>query len=294
MQTTNSPITIAPSKTALVIIDMQNFFLSSALGRKREEGHVAEENLLKHGIPAARKAGIQIIWLTWGITEEGLRTMPPTVYRIFGWEIADSGQFEVENDGGAYRAGTSSTDKAIAEVKTLKRKERKSDPGLGAALGDVKLQDGTVVNAGRMLMRDQWNTALHEPLEAAFKEGLKAKVPDVRFYKERLSGLWSHSNECQSFLAERGITTLLFTGVNTDQCVLASLQDACNKSWDTILLKDGCGTTSPEYTKKMVEFNCEKSWGFVSSCEELSKGVNNIVYGETNGRGNQASWRDEL
>jgi hypothetical protein len=43
--------------------------------------------------------------------------------------------------------------------------------------------------------------------------------------------------------------------------------------FDTILLKDGCGTSSPEYAAKMVEYNCRKSWGFVSSLKALESGV---------------------
>ena len=58
IRTTNTPITVSPPKIALVIVDMQNFFLSSAVGRKRGEGHEAEDVLLQYGIPAARKAGI--------------------------------------------------------------------------------------------------------------------------------------------------------------------------------------------------------------------------------------------
>lgn len=63
LNATNSPIIIAPEKTALIIIDMQNFFLSGALGRSGS-GHAAEDALLKFAIPAARKAEIQVVWLT--------------------------------------------------------------------------------------------------------------------------------------------------------------------------------------------------------------------------------------
>ncbi|KAK5449313.1 hypothetical protein LTS15_008855 [Exophiala xenobiotica] len=262
MRTSTSPVTIAPSKTALVIIDMQNFFLSTALGRKRGQGHDAEEVLLKHGIPAARKAGIQILWLTWGIPTENLKSIPPIIWRIFGWESVKTTEQAADSDD-------------LGSVR-----ERKSETGLGSSLGDVKLEDGTVVDAGRMLIRDQWNTALHAPLEAAFQEGLKAKVPDVRFHKERLSGTWGGSNDCERFLEKQGIKTLLFAGVNTDQCVLATLEDSCSKSWDTILLKDACGTTSPDYATKMVHHNCQKSWGFLSSCKELVAGVENLVESE--------------
>jgi hypothetical protein len=72
LRTTTAPVTIAPAKTALVIIDMQNFSLSAAMGQPRGEGHAAKDVLLKYGIPAARQAGIQVLWLTWRIIDAGL------------------------------------------------------------------------------------------------------------------------------------------------------------------------------------------------------------------------------
>jgi nicotinamidase-related amidase len=56
-----------------------------------------------------------------------------------------------------------------------------------------------------------------------------------------------------------GITTHLFASVNTDQYVLATVKDTSTNFFDTILLKDGCGTTSPEYARQMADFNCQKS-----------------------------------
>ena len=283
LETTNDPITIAPSKTALIIIDMQNFFLSAAMGRPKGEGHKAEEALLKDGIPAAREAGIQIIWLTWGITEEELDRIPPTLWRVFGFEIADGGRtFQVLEDeewgsAGEVLPGANLEIAGVTQGKPIRRKEKKSNGDLGCDLGEVELGDGKTADAGRMLMRDQWNTRLHEPLEAAYLTGLKAKVPDVRFHKTRLSGMWGGSTPFTDFLEKRGIRTLLFTGVNTDQCVLATLQDACNKGWDTILLKDGCGTTSPPFTRDAVLFNCQKSWGFTSTCKDLARGTKNMT-----------------
>jgi nicotinamidase-related amidase len=246
---------------------MQNFFLSAAMGRPRGEGHAAEDVLLKYGIPASRQAGIQVLWMTWGITEAGLQSLPPTIWRIFGWQNADVGHYMVPDDSSDAPVGGG----------VLQRKERKCDDGIGSPPGKVKLKNGSTVDAGRMLIHDQWNTELHGPLQQAFMDGTKAKTPDVRFHKERLSGFWDASSPCHRFLKKQGITTLLFTGVNTDQCVLASLQDACNQGWDTILLMDGCGTTSPGYTKQMVEYNCQKSWGFVSSCKALFDGAKKIT-----------------
>ena len=253
LPTTTMPVTVAPEKTALIIIDMQNIFLSPAMfGKVRGEGHEAEDTLLRTGIPAARNAGIQIVHVTWGISEEELDVLPPILFRAFGFSEAGK---DHEPDG---------------------TKEVESDVGVGDDIGEVKLPNGSTVSAGRLLMRDQWNSALHDPLQQEFDKSQTTALPDVRFHKSRLSGFWGGTTRCMEYLNEKGITTLLFAGVNTDQCVLASLQDACNMGFDTILLKDGCGTNSPEYATEMVELNCRKSWGFVSSCQGLENGVKNM------------------
>ena len=59
-----SDVMIDPAKTALLIIDLQNFTLSQALrtGLPSKMFEV-EEAILKYAIPSARKAGIQIVWL---------------------------------------------------------------------------------------------------------------------------------------------------------------------------------------------------------------------------------------
>jgi nicotinamidase-related amidase len=61
-----------------------------------------------------------------------------------------------------------------------------------------------------------------------------------------------------NYLKREGIHTLLFFGVNMDQCVGATLQDANAQGFDTIMLKDGCGTDSLPYAKASYEFNCAR------------------------------------
>ena len=39
----------------------------------------AVDELLKCAIPACRKAGIQIVWLNWGLIEQDIDKMPPTI-----------------------------------------------------------------------------------------------------------------------------------------------------------------------------------------------------------------------
>jgi len=88
--------------------------------------------------------------------------------------------------------------------------------------------------------------------------------------------LWGGGTPCTEYLEASGIKTLLFAGVNTDQCVGGSLQDAFSRGYDCLLLTDGCATTSPSSSQQSIEFNAEKCWGFALSCEQFEKGVGRI------------------
>ncbi|KAM0800465.1 isochorismatase family protein [Usnea florida] len=261
LSTTTTSVVISPAKTALVIIDMQNFFLSTHLGRPADgAGNIAKMRLVDIAIPAARRAGIQIIWLNWGLTNKDLDLMPPSTLRAFGFEAA---------------LGKGGKSKSLPAIDPHGNgKPKRIYKGLGSEIGPVTIEDGKVVDAGRLLMRDTWNAALPPALDEAYKEGrLLKKKPDVWVNKIRMSGLWGSSTPCTDFLEQQGIKTLLFSGVNTDQCVGGSLQDAFTKGWDCILLKDACGTTSPQYATECMEYNSARTWGFVTDCDDLDKGI---------------------
>lgn len=291
LSTSTTPVIISPSKTALVIIDMQNFFLSVCLGRSPEAaGNKAARCLLETGIPAARKAGIRVIWLNWGLTDKDIEDMPPSTRRAFGFEAAlereavDRKQPAID----AHGVNQAVAEQILEEKSHLSGNEKLTESGkpariykgLGSEIGPVELEDGSTVDGGKLLMRDTWNAGLPPALDAAYRQGRSLQQnPDVWIHKNRMSGLWGGSSPCTDFLQREGITTLLFSGVNTDQCVGGSLQDAFTKGWDCILLKDGCGTTSPEFAKECVEFNCARTWGFVSDCEMLAEGVGDMVRG---------------
>lgn len=79
-ETTSDCVTINPAKTTLVIIDTQNCFLSPSLGRPSDaSGLKVMDTLLEHAIPACWKAGIPIVWLGWGLTEQDIDERPPTI-----------------------------------------------------------------------------------------------------------------------------------------------------------------------------------------------------------------------
>ncbi|ORY15194.1 Isochorismatase-like protein [Clohesyomyces aquaticus] len=279
LQTTTSPIKISPFKSALVIIDMQNFFLSSSFGRTRGPGHLACSNLINHAIPAARKAGIRIIWLNWGLSDSEVVNMPPAVKRAFGFEAVDENS-ELSTKISENAKGVDKFGDATFQGGHVLLENGKNGAiyrGLGSECGTVKFDDGTEVDAGRLLMRDTWNAALYSPLDAIYEEGKGLTTnPDVWIHKNRMSGLWGGTGACEEFLENEGIRTLLFAGVNTDQCVGGTFMDAFSKGYDCVLLSDGCGTTSPEFAQQCFEFNAAKTFGFCVGCGELERGVDGM------------------
>lgn len=257
-------VKIDPTKTALVIIDMQNIGLNKALDPPSAPPmYEAQDAILQYAIPAARKLGLQIIWLNWGLTEDDLTSMPPAEVRVFAFNV----NTEKVDYGLEDRSGDPND-----PANFLKCGERPNLTKLpGTDLGEIVLEDGSRVNAGRVMMKGTWNTALHGPLADAYEEGKKAARPDVWIHKNRNSGLWNEKSAFGEYLKKEGLRTLLFSGVNTDQCVGATLQDAHAQGFDTIMLKDGCGTDSLPYAKATYEFNCARSWGFLTSCKALAK-----------------------
>jgi nicotinamidase-related amidase len=154
--------------------------------------------------------------------------------------------------------------------------------GLGGDCGsreDVYEGKGRQVEAGRLLMRDQWNSDLYGPLKPIYDEGrgLEGGRQDVWIHKNRMSALWSDKSDLGDFLEHQGIRSLVFSGVNTDQCVGGTLQDAFSKGFDCVLLRDAAGTSSPGFAQEGIEFNAGRSWGFVTGCGEFAKGVEGMV-----------------
>jgi nicotinamidase-related amidase len=268
IKTKTSPITIDPAKSALVVVDMQNYFLSEALGRAKGNGHKALDQLVDHAVPACRKAGIRVVWLNWGLSQQEIDHMAPAVLRAFGFTATSATEtLPVDKYGSPVYTGG---DKIFEDGK-----DRRKFKGLGSDMGKVTdPETGKEIEAGKMLMRDQWNTALYPPLNKIYEEGEKLRIrPDVWIHKNRMSGMWGASTACEEFLEKEGIRTLFFTGVNTDQCVGGTYQDCFSKGYDCVLLNDGCGTTSPDFAQDMIEFNAANTWGFVTSCNALADGV---------------------
>ena len=94
---------------------------------------------------------------------------------------------------------------------------------------------------------------------------------DIKVDKYRISGFWD--TPLDSILRNLGISTLLFAGVNTDQCVLHSLTDANFLGYDCLLVEDCCATTSPDFCTEATLWNVKKCFGFVTDSGKILKAL---------------------
>ncbi|HIK55412.1 MAG TPA: cysteine hydrolase family protein [Synechococcales cyanobacterium M55_K2018_004] len=130
--------------------------------------------------------------------------------------------------------------------------------GEGVGLGDPLPKNGAPV-----LTKDSW--------AAAVVDELQPLPEDIKIDKYRMSGFWD--TPLDSILRNLGKTTLFFGGVNADQCVMTTLQDANFLGYDCILLSDCTATTSPEYCWQATLYNVNQCFGFVANSLMLMDAV---------------------
>jgi nicotinamidase-related amidase len=126
--------------------------------------------------------------------------------------------------------------------------------GQGIGLGDPLPGSQAPV-----LEKDSW--------AAAVVEELRPQPGDLRVDKYRISGFWD--TPLDGILRNLGMRSLLFAGVNTDQCVLCTLQDANFLGCGCLMLTDCCATTSPGYCTEASVFNVKKCFGFVTNSDNF-------------------------
>ena len=126
--------------------------------------------------------------------------------------------------------------------------------GRGIGLGDKLPGSGAPV-----LEKDSW--------AASIVDELHPDERDVRVDKYRMSGFWD--TPLDSILRNLGVATALFAGVNLDQCVLCTLQDANFLGYDCILVEDCAATTSPDFCREATLYNIKQCFGFVTGSATL-------------------------
>jgi ureidoacrylate peracid hydrolase len=227
-------ITFDLNKAALIIIDMQNDFLSEH-GWLSSVGHDVKGawklyRPIGRTAQGLRKVHIPIIWVNWGVREDRLNLSPGTQHT-----------FNPLGPG----------------------------PGLG---GMFQPTGKPSLRAYPVLAKGSWGAAVVDELTPS--EG------DIHVDKHRISGFWD--TPLDSILRNLGVRTLLFAGVNADQCVYATLMDANFHGYDTVLLEDCTATTSPACCMEATLFNIRFAFGFTAVSKDLLSGIDQYVQGQLN------------
>jgi nicotinamidase-related amidase len=129
------------------------------------------------------------------------------------------------------------------------------DPaGTGEGIGARLPKTGS-----RVLTKGSWGAALVDELTVRPK--------DICVDKHRMSGFWD--TPLDSILRNLRVDTLVFAGVNSDQCVYATLIDAACLGYDVVLLTDASATTSPAYCHDATIYNTRQCFGFTASTPDL-------------------------
>ncbi len=115
---------------------------------------------------------------------------------------------------------------------------------------------------GRVLTTDTWNNAMVDELQPLIRD------EDVRIEKVRMNGFIG--TELDQVLRTQGINTLYFAGVNVDQCVATTMEEAYFRDYNCVLLEDASATSSPDYCKKSVVFNAKHCWGFSTTTDKFA------------------------
>lgn len=90
---------------------------------------------------------------------------------------------------------------------------------------------------------------------------------DIQVTKHRFSGFWD--TELDAILRNLGVKTIFIGGVNMDQCVMTTLEDASFLGYDTVLVEDGTATTSPEFCVQATLYNVRLLFGFTTTSAAL-------------------------
>jgi nicotinamidase-related amidase len=133
--------------------------------------------------------------------------------------------------------------------------------GTGTGLGDPLASNGAPV-----LQKDSW--------AAAVVDELKPAPTDIQVDKYRISGFWD--TPLDSILRNLDIRSILFAGVNVDQCVLHTLTDANFLGYGCLLLEDCCATSSPDFCTAATIWNVKKCFGFVTDSQRVLAALDTI------------------
>lgn len=105
-----------------------------------------------------------------------------------------------------------------------------------------------------ILVRDEWGAAAIDELAPTNE--------DIVVHKSRFSGFWH--TELDAILRRLDITTLLLAGINTERCVMATLQDASFLGYNVVLMEEAVATPSPDVSRQAALTLIRQLYGFTA------------------------------
>ena len=121
---------------------------------------------------------------------------------------------------------------------------------------------GQDLDNGPVLTKGSWGARMVDELLPYMDDD------DVQIEKVRMSGFYG--THLDQVMRTQGIQTLYFTGVNVDQCVTTTMEDAYFRDYNAVLLEDATATSSPDFCKDAVVFNARNCWGFTMTTEAFA------------------------
>ena len=128
---------------------------------------------------------------------------------------------------------------------------------------EVNLGEPVPGTRSEVLRRGSWGAEVVDEINPGDR--------DIQVIKHRFSGFWD--TELDSILRNLAVKTLFIGGVNMDQCVMTTLEDASFLGYDTVLIEDGTATTSPSFCVEATLYNVRLLFGFTASSTALDSAL---------------------
>lgn len=128
----------------------------------------------------------------------------------------------------------------------------------GSACGTQPGYDDPIA-LGTVLTRGDWG--------AQSVPAIVTAASDIVVGKHRLTGC--RDNELDAILRRLSVTTLVFTGVNLDRCVFATLADECFNGFDALLVEDAAATVAPPHVSAAIPYLVRLPYGYTVTSTDL-------------------------
>jgi len=128
--------------------------------------------------------------------------------------------------------------------------------------GDPSQRIGAPGPMGRILIRGEYGHDIVDELAPAPGEPVVDKPGKGAFYATELGDL----------LAERGIASLVVTGVTTEVCVHTTVREANDRGFECLVLADCVGSYFPEFQRVGLEMIAAQGgiFGWVANSEDFT------------------------